>query len=211
MTPGILTRLWLGTALALLLAPLAQSQSKSTKDLGTASVLVASRDLVDPNFAKTVILLVHYDDDGVVGLIVNRRTDVPLSRLSEQMKAAAGRDDSLYLGGPVEIADVFALFQSSAKPDGAEPVFGAVYLLAKKNLLEHAIAGKPDPDVFHVYLGYAGWTNDQLRKEVVSGAWYIFRADTGTVFDADPDSLWSRLIKKTEQSVARIVRPDPIR
>jgi len=204
MMPRILPRLWLVTALALFLAQRAHSQSKSTRDLGPASVLVASRELADPNFVKTVILLVQYDEKGVVGLIVNRRTDVPLSRLSDELKAARGRDDSLYLGGPVEISTVFALVQSSAKPEtDAKPVFGAVYLLARKNLLEHAISRQPDPGVLHVYLGYAGWTGPQLRREVASGSWYIFHADTSTVFDSDPDSLWSRLIKKTEQTLAR--------
>lgn len=166
-------------------------------------MLVASRDLADPNFAKTVILLVHYDEQAVVGLIVNRRTDVPLSRLADDLKAAKGRDDSLYMGGPVEMADVFGLLQSSSKPESdAEPVFGAVYLLTQKGRLEHAISRHPDPGVFHVYLGYAGWTAEQLRREVASGSWFIFHADTSTIFDADPDSLWSRLIKKTELTLA---------
>ena len=64
---------------------------------------MASRDLGDPNFAETVVLLVHYDDEGVVGLILNRRTDVPLSRVLEGLKAAKDRSDPVYLGGPVEI------------------------------------------------------------------------------------------------------------
>jgi putative AlgH/UPF0301 family transcriptional regulator len=195
-------------ALALLLLPAVEAQSKNSKDLGVASVLVASRDLADPNFVKTVILLVHYDEKAVVGLIVNRRTDVPISRLSQDLKGAKGRDDSLYMGGPVEIADVFGLFQSAAKPEtDAEPVFGAVYLLTQKVRLEHAIARHPDPGVFHVYLGYAGWTGEQLRGEVAAGAWFIFHADTSTVFDSDPDSLWARLIKKTELTLASNISP----
>ena len=82
---------------------------------------MASRDLGDPNFAETVILLVHYDEEGVVGLILNRRTDVPLSRVLKGIKAAKDRSDLVYLGGPVEIPSVFALLQSPAKVEGAEP------------------------------------------------------------------------------------------
>ncbi len=163
---------------------------------------MASRDLADPNFAEAVVLLVHYDAEGVVGLILNRRTDVPLSRVLEGLNAAKGRSDRVYLGGPVQGSVVFALLQSLAKLEGDEHIFGGVYLIFKKTLLEQTISARPDPGVFHVYLGYAGWTNDQLRKEVELGAWFIFQADAGTVFDPDPDSLWSRMIRKTEQKFA---------
>ena len=158
--------------------------------------------LADPNFAETVVLLVRYDAEGVVGLILNRRSHVPLSRVLEGLKAAKGRSDPVYLGGPVETPAVFALFQSPAKLEGAEHIFGGVYLISTKPLFEQTISARPDPGVFHVYLGYAGWTNDQLRKEVELGAWFIFPADAGAVFDSDPDSLWSQMIRKTELKLA---------
>ena len=177
-------------------------QSKNAKDLGAGKLLVASRGLADPFFAKTVVLLVHYDAEGVVGLILNRRTDVPLSRVLEGLKAAKHLSDPVYLGGPVETPAVFALLQSPAKVEGAQHIFGAVYLVSTKTLLEQTISARPDPSGFHVYLGSAGWTNDQLRKEVELGAWFIFQADAGTVFDSDPDSLWSQMIQKTELKLA---------
>jgi len=93
---------------------------------------------------------------------------------------------------------VLALFQSPAKIDGAEHVFGGVYLISSKTLFEETISAKPDPGVFHVYVGYAGWTADQLRREVELGAWFIFPEDASTVFNSDPDSLWSQMIGKTE-------------
>jgi putative AlgH/UPF0301 family transcriptional regulator len=177
-------------------------QSKNAKDLAAGKLLVASRDLADPNFAKTVILLVHYDAQGVVGLILNRRTDVPLSRVLDDLKPAKDRSDRVYLGGPVETPLVFALFQSPAKIEGAEHVFGGVYLISTKSLLEETISAKPDPGAFHVFVGYAGWTADQLRKEVELGAWFVFPEDASTVFNSDPDSLWSQMIGKTELQVA---------
>src|SRR6516225_8761358 len=90
-------------------------QSKDAKDLGAGKLLVASRGLADPNFAKTVILLVHCDDQGVVGLILNRRTDVALSRVLEGLRGAKDRSDPAYLGGPVEVSSVFALHRSATK------------------------------------------------------------------------------------------------
>lgn len=177
-------------------------QSNDARDLGAGKLLVASRDLTDPNFAEAVVLLVHYDAQGVVGLILNRRTHVPLSRVLDGLEAAKDRSDPIYLGGPVDTPAVFALYQSPAKLEEAEHVFGRVYLILTKTLLEQTISARPDAGVFHVYLGYAGWTIDQLRREVALGAWFVFPADAGTVFNSDPDSLWRQMIQKTELKVA---------
>jgi putative transcriptional regulator len=177
-------------------------QSKNAKDLSAGKLLVASRGLADPIFAKTVVLLVHYDAEGVAGLILNRRTDVPLSRVLDGVKAAQHRSDLVYLGGPVETPAVFGLLHSPAKVEGTQHIFGTVYLISTKTVFDETISTRGDPGSFHVYLGSAGWTNDQLRKEVEVGAWFIFQAEAGTVFDSDPDSLWSRMIQKTELKLA---------
>jgi len=176
-------------------------QSKNAKDLGAGKLLVASRGLGDPEFAQTVVLLVRYDAEGVLGLILNRRSDLPLSRVLEGITAAKGRSDPVYLGGPVE-PSVFALLQSPAKVEGAEHIFGTVYMISTKPLLEQTISARPGSGSFHVYLGSAGWAHDQLRKEVELGAWFIFPADAGTVFNADPESLWPQMILKTELKFA---------
>ena len=176
-------------------------QFKKPENLGVGKLLVASRDLGDPSFAKTVVLLVHYDENGVVGLVLNRRTDVPLSRVLD-LEAAKDRSDPVYLGGPVGSSAVLALFQPSTKIDKAENIFGGVYLISDKLQFEQIIVARPDPRVFHVYVGYAGWTPGQLRAEVQLGAWFIFPADTDTVFNSDPDSLWQQMIQKTELKLA---------
>lgn len=178
-------------------------QSRNLKDLAPGKLLVASRDLADPNFAHTVVLLVHYGDKGVLGLVLNHRTDLPLSRVFEGLKAAKDRSDRVYLGGPVETPAVFGLLQSPKKLEGAEHVFGGIYLINTKTLFEQTISARPDPGGFHVYLGYAGWAKDQLRMEVAQGAWFIFQADAETVFSSDPDSLWPQMIRKTELRLAR--------
>jgi len=179
-------------------------QSRNAKTLGAGKVLVASRNLGDPHFAQTVILLVRYDAQGVLGLVLNHRTDVPLSRVLDSLKAARDRTDPVYLGGPLETAAVFALSKSPAKPEGAEHIFGGIYLINSKPLFEQTMSAQPKPDAFHVYLGYAGWTQDQLRQEVELGAWFIFPADAGTVFNAHPDGLWPEMIRKTELQYAEV-------
>jgi putative transcriptional regulator len=185
------------------------AQSRNPGDLGTGKLLVASRGLSDPNFAETVILLVHYDTEGAVGLMLNRRTDLRISRALEQLKTAKDLSDPVYLGGPVDTPTVFALHRSIDKLEGAEHVFGSVYWITTKTALEKTILSHPDPGIFHVYLGYAGWTTDQLRTEVRLGSWFIFQGDDQTVFNANPDSLWRQMIKKTELQMARAATEQP--
>lgn len=193
-----------GASRALPQSALVPVQSRNARDIGVGTLLVASSKLADPNFAGSVVLLVHDDRDGIVGLILNRRTDVPISRVFDDLAAAKGRDDPAYLGGPVQMDSVFALLRSAAAVDGADHIFADVYLILRKNLLEQTLAARHSAAEFHVYLGYAGWTTDQLKQEINLGAWYTFPPDTKTVFDSDPDSLWQRMIRKTERQFASI-------
>jgi len=176
--------------------------------LAPGRFLVASRDLGDPNFAQSVILLVQHDDEhGAMGLIVNRRSDVPLSRVFEDLKEAKGRSDLIYVGGPVELNSVLALIRSSNKPEDAKRVFGDVYLVASKELLQKTLASGADAGAFHVYIGYAGWEPGQLEHEVESGAWHVMPADAAEVFHVDPDAVWERLVRRTETRIATAHRP----
>ena len=179
-------------------------QSKNPDDLAAGKLLVASRDIADPLFAKTVVLLVQYDSESVVGLMVNKRTHVPLSRVFKDLKAAKDRSDLAYAGGPVDLATVFALLRSTSKPDAAQQIFAGVYLISTRSQLEAKLSTPPDPGVFHVYLGYAGWTPEQLRQEIRLGAWFIFQPDTEAVFNSNPDSLWSQMIRRTELKLAAV-------
>jgi putative AlgH/UPF0301 family transcriptional regulator len=178
-----------------------------TDDLAVGKFLVASRDLGDPNFAKTVILLVHYtEDQGAVGLVVNRATDVPISRVFQDFKEAKSRTDPVYVGGPVELNSVMALLRTASKPGNATRVFGDVYLISNKDQLRATMASAAESNVFHAYVGYAGWGAGQLEHEVDLGAWHIMPADAATVFHSDPDSVWPRLIRRTETQVALVPR-----
>jgi putative transcriptional regulator len=98
------------------------------------------------------------------------------------------------------------LLRSTAKVEGAQQIFDGVYFISSKTVIEKTISDGPNPGAFHVFLGYAGWDNTQLRKEVELGAWFIFPADTQTVFDSDPDSLWRQMIHKTELKLAGILQ-----
>src|ERR1700684_425124 len=184
----------------------AAAQPTQPSDLAAGKMLVASRDLPDPNFSKTVVLLVQYDDEGVVGLILNRRSKVPISRVFDDVDGAKDRSDPIYAGGTVCRTDVLALLRSRAKLGDANRVFGDICLVSSKELLQKTLALPPETNIMHIYLGYSGWTMEQLENEVDLGAWYIFPGDAQAVFDPNPDSLWSRLIAETELRIASVVR-----
>jgi putative AlgH/UPF0301 family transcriptional regulator len=181
---------------------LAEAQSMRPADLAAGKLLVASRDLPDPNFAKTVVLLVQYDEDGVVGLILNRRSKVPTSRVLDELAGAKDRADPVYAGGPVGRTDVLALVRSQRSPGDAKRVFGDIFLVSTREAMEKTFASPTDADTVRVYLGYSGWTEPQLEHELDLGAWYIFQGRAKAVFDSDPESLWDRLIRETELRIA---------
>jgi putative AlgH/UPF0301 family transcriptional regulator len=196
-------QLWIIAAAALLQSRGA-AQSIRSEDLAAGKLLVASRDLLDPNFVQTVVLLVRYskDEDSVVGLIVNRRTQIPIARVFPELKEAKGQSDPIYRGGPVERTAALALLRARTKPEEAELVFANVSMISSRTLLDKTIAARMDPSMFHIFLGYAGWTAQQLQGEVALGAWHIFPGSAAAVFDPDPENLWARLIRKTEERIA---------
>jgi len=183
---------------------LASAAALGQDELASGKLLVAAREMGDPNFAHAVILLVDYDaEKGAMGLIVNRRTDMPVSRLLQELTQAKGRSDLIYVGGPVELTTVQALLKSTVKPGDAKRVFGDVYFVNTKDQLEKTLAAEPASDSFHVFVGYAGWGAGQLEHEIQLGAWHVMPADAAIVFHSDPESVWPRLIRRTEQQIAR--------
>lgn len=196
-------RFWRLLSIMTALLGLASAQSMDIKDLGAGKLLVAPRDAPDPRFAETVILLVSYERDGVLGLAINRPTDVPVSQALQGLKGAGNRTDPVYVGGPVEIEAIMGLLRSHTKPSAdATSVFSDLYLVSSKSLIEKTLAGGTDNSQFRIYVGYCGWTYQQLQDEMKVGAWYIFDGNAGMVFDAHPDSVWRRLINRTERQIA---------
>ena len=200
-------RLLLITTLCARLIP-AQRAHAHTDDLAPGKLLIADKDLPDPNFAESVVLLIDYNDKGAMGLMINRRSKLPLSRLFPEAKEEKNGSDPIYAGGPVEGAAGFGMLRSRTKPNEAKPIFSDVYMITTKALLEKTVASGKESSVFRVYLGYCGWGAGQLEREVEAGAWHILPASAGLVFDDDPDSVWTRLIHKTELRIARDARPD---
>jgi putative transcriptional regulator len=179
-----------------------QLRSGEVKELAAGKLLVAVRGLPDPNFAETVILLADHSGEGTMGLVINRRTDVPLARAFPDLKPGRGPSSVLYSGGPVATDAVVGLERSrAATPDGRQ-VLADVRIVASREALQALISSGAGPDRFRVYVGYAGWGPGQLERETLHGSWHVFRADTTVVFDPDPETLWQRQIRRTEERMA---------
>jgi putative transcriptional regulator len=177
------------------------AQSTKTEDLAAGKVLVMERNSPDLNFDETVILLIQYDPDGVVGLILNRATSIPISRL-KQFNGTNNRSDSLYVGGPVKLDEVTALVRTtSAPPDGIR-VAADVYAVHTKSGLEAALKTSKGPEDLRIYFGYCGWSLPQLQNEVKLGSWFIFNSGELFAFDSTPSTLWKRLIDRAGLNVA---------
>ncbi len=188
-----------GFVLAAVLLP---AQSRRPEDLAVGRLLVTPRDAADPHFAESVILLVHYDATSAVGLMINRRTTIALSRALHSLKGAAQRSDAIYVGGPVETDTAMALLRSRSKPDAGVAVLKDTYLSPSQKALEGVLSGGASANDLRVYVGYSGWGPGQLDNEVRLGAWYIMDGNTALVFDPNPDAVWNRLIARTESNVA---------
>lgn len=180
---------------------LLQAQSTKVEALAAGKVLVMEREAPDPAFAKSVVLLIRYRADGVVGLMLNRTAGVPLSRLRE-LDGTSDRSDPVYMGGPVELGAVTGLTRAVNSSSDGDHVGADLYAVRTKRSLEAALKASKGPDDTRIYLGYCGWSVPQLQNEVAYGSWHIFDHGERFVFDSTPATLWERLIEQTEVHLA---------
>jgi putative transcriptional regulator len=183
------------------------AQSARPQNLGIGKLLVARKNAPDPAFAETVVLLVRYENDGSLGLILNRRTKIPIARALDGLSGAGQRTEPIYLGGPVQADTVFALLRTNKMPEGPSHVTGKIYLVTEKAHLQKVLRPATAASDLRVYLGYCGWDKEQLENEVKADAWSIVADNAEAAFDPDPDSLWSRLIAREDRPIARLQLP----
>ena len=117
-----------------------------------------------------MILLARYDANGALGLMVNRRTKVPISRALREIDSAAGHAEPVFVGGPVELDTVFGLTRASGNNDGGTKVYGDIYLVSAKTALVKALGGDTGPNRFRVYIGYCGWGRVNWKTRYAAAA-----------------------------------------
>jgi putative transcriptional regulator len=154
-------------------------------------LLLASPDLRDPNFFHTVVLIVRHNDDGALGLVLNRPLNVRLQQVWQGIGATpSARDDVIHLGGPCE-GPLMTLHEDPAI--GESEVFDGVHFSTNRDLLEQLVADASRQARF--FAGFAGWGSGQLEKEMEEGSWLTLPATTAHVFEAEPD-LWAKLMRE---------------
>lgn len=164
--------------------------------------LVARRELSDPLFKESVILMLPSTDtdlDLVVGLIVNKPTRVSLRDVFPTNPALKDRTDTVYFGGPVDIHMPSMLFLSSKPIEQAVHLDGDLYISFDLEFIEETLV-RPEEQVRDVrlFLGRAQWAPEQLRGEILRGSWYNEREENSWIFRRDPENVWSVLIGRLE-------------
>jgi putative transcriptional regulator len=140
----------------------------------TGQFLIAMPAMTDPYFSKTVTYICTHNQDGAMGVIINRSADISVANLLKQIKleteSAPLLNKTVHFGGPVQIERGFILHEPNAEYDSTIVVNHAVALTTSKDILE-ASAEEKGPQKMLIALGYAGWTAGQLEHEVSQNAW----------------------------------------
>jgi putative transcriptional regulator len=171
-------------------------QQGTEASLGAGKFLVADRSIRDSLFAEAVILLVDYGPQGAMGLVINHPTEVKLPDVLPNLKGAKKHHDTIQIGGPVGIDQIFMLIRSDSNPQESLHVFGNVYVSTSETVLERMIARPGKGEKFRLYAGYSGWEGGQLEKEVSRGDWHVVDADVQSIFDKKPSAVWQDLIER---------------
>lgn len=170
----------------------------TTGEPGPGMFLVATRALVDPGFAQTVVYLVEHDEHGTLGLIVNRSSDTRLSEAIPDIEDKQAAAHALHYGGPVGLPMLFMLVRSESAREGMAYVADDVYISADRQVLDKLLAANKPAHELRFYIGHSGWGAGQLDHELERGSWHVVAADTDAVFSDATGSLWNRLIDRLE-------------
>jgi len=169
--------------------------------------LYAAPGVADPRFAESVVLLVRHGQDGSMGLVVNRPTEMALHEALDEVEEARGSSLPVYWGGPVQPEAILALVRAPGASAGAQAVLPEVQLTGDLADVRAALKGDKAAERLRVYTGYAGWGAGQLAAEVRAGVWVLDKADAASVFAPNPSKLWPRvqhILKRLEVRLERV-------
>jgi putative transcriptional regulator len=167
-------------------------------------LLVATPGLRDPNFERTVVLLVAHEDGGALGVVLNRATEVPVSEVLGSWGSLASEPSVVFEGGPVqpEAAICLARVRSTAGDTrGFSRVDGN---LGTVDLSTDPDRMRDDLIEVRVFAGYAGWSPGQLEDEIATGSWLTFKALPSDAFTDRPDDLWGMVLRRQGGLVAAV-------
>jgi putative transcriptional regulator len=175
----------------------------------TGQLLVATPALKDPNFDRTVVLLVAHEPGGALGVVLNRATEVPVSEVLGNWGTMAREPAVLFEGGPVQPESAICLARTHPgvrRARGFHRVsgsIGTVDLSVDPESLQSSLAG------IRVFAGYSGWSAGQLEEEISAGSWFVFDALPGDAFVDRPDDLWPMVLRRQGGILAAVAHFPP--
>ena len=159
----------------------------------TAIFLLARGELADSDFADSVVLVMNNLGPAPVGVIINRPTQMPVSRLFPDLTRLAQLPDKVYFGGPVEFGSVWFLFRAGKAPKApahAILAFDGIYLSADRGLLRQLLGRDKPMDGLRIFVGHSGWAPGQLEAEIANGVWTLEHAEADTIFNGKSEHPW---------------------
>ena len=166
-------------------------------------LLVASPALVDPNFARSVVLITEHTDDGAMGIVLNRPSDALVSDVVPQLADVAGEEAAIHVGGPVQPSALVVLAEFSDPEAAAWIVVADVgFASAEVEMGDLARAVRRA----RVYAGYSGWGAGQLEGEMEVDSWIIEPPMPAELFPEDSEGLWSDVLARKGGQYALIAR-----
>lgn len=188
------------------------------------SLLVASPRLGDPNFERTVVLVLEHGEDGALGVVLNRPT---LSSVREILEPWAAEAESVppgmvFSGGPVSLNAVIGLAKTEegGVPEGdgrpeaeeSEPGPRGRWVHGQITTVDLSVPPEDQPGLVsavRLFAGYAGWTSGQLEQELGEGAWYVVQPSAEDVFGSNPEQLWHDVLRRQGGQLALLATYPP--
>lgn len=174
-------------------------------------LLVATPRLEEPTFRRTVILMLDHNDEGALGLVVNRPMDVDVAAVLPAWQPYATAPGRLYQGGPVQLDSALGLVAvpgDDEEPLGVKRIIGSLGLVdldTPPEVVVGSVAG------LRIFAGYAGWSGGQLEGEIDEGAWFVLDAEPRDPFSDRPDRLWRDVLRRQRGDLAFVAMyPDDI-
>ncbi len=171
-------------------------------------LLIAGPALQDPNFWRTVVLVVEHSEAGALGLVLNRPSDAKVGDAVPELLELTDAEDDVHVGGPVSQSSVIVLADFEDPDDAALIAFDSVGVLAASTPSDHLGTGLRRARIF---AGHSGWGPGQLDGELERGDWILEPASYGDAFADDPAELWRVVLERKGGSYALVARmpPDP--
>jgi putative transcriptional regulator len=178
---------------------LASAGASADEVPATGKLLVATNEVRGPYFEQTVILLLHHDQTGSLGIVLNRTIDAATMESMQLREDLAKFRDAFYWGGPMSQPTMRALLRTDTPPADAEHVFDAVHLV---NLDEALLASASNTAKLRFFVGYAGWGPGQLQRELAIDSWHIVPATEELVFAEEAADIWHKLLPTQQYRAA---------